>query len=96
MTEQRLVVDVKDVVLRLQCTCGAAVSVVPAKMKRSVFQCANCVEPWPGAVGEDRQPQTPVQRLAVALRDLQNETAEAAKGNEGTPRYHVQFEVKRP
>ena len=83
---KKLIVDATDVRLRLDCACGAAVSVVPKEiLKDTIFHCANCHEIWPGAVDENRIPRAPVQRLAVALRDLQNETA--------TGDYRVQFEV---
>jgi len=82
---KKLVVDARDILLRLHCHCGAAVSVVPAKMKAGAFFCSNCGDTWPDAVDENRVPKSPTQRLAVALRDLQNETA--------TGDYRVQFEV---
>jgi hypothetical protein len=84
-SNQRLIVDATDVVLRLHCKCGAEVSVAPAAMKLSVFFCSNCDNGWPDAVGENGMPRMPAERLAVALRDLQKE--ETATG------YRVQFEV---
>jgi len=90
-SNERLVVDVTDVILRLHCKCGAAISVVPAKITGTVFMCANCTEFWPGVV-QHGIPRTAAERLAFALRDIQNEAHRHA-GDE--PRYRVQFEIER-
>ena len=82
---KKIIVDATDIVLRLHCKCGAVVSVRPAEMKLTVFTCSNCLDTWPDVGGENGRPWIPAERLAVALRDLQKETA---KGN-----YRVQFEV---
>jgi hypothetical protein len=82
---QLLVINARDARLRLQCKCGAIVSVVPRDMKQSVFYCPNCSELWPGAVDDNHVPSAAVQKLAVALRDLQRED---------TGGYCVQFEAE--
>jgi hypothetical protein len=103
MTEQRLIVDVTDIALRLQCKCGTAVSVVPNhNMKQTVFICSNCGETWPGAVTKEGLmllTGAAAQRLAGALAELAELQAEAAAAptqNNNAPRYHVQFEVRKP
>ena len=54
MTEQRMIVDVANIVLRLQCKCGSAVSVAPAEImthklvKEALYLCPNCEKPFPG------------------------------------------------
>jgi hypothetical protein len=41
------VVDLLPARLRMQCQCGATLSILPAALEPGVFFCANCLKPWP-------------------------------------------------
>jgi len=83
-----IVVDVADVSVRLRCKCRASVAVSPADLSLDVFQCPNCGEPWPKSVSKNRRPESPEQRLAVALQEIANGALSAG--------YQMQFEVTVP
>jgi hypothetical protein len=89
MTEQRLIVDVKDVVLRLQCRCGSAISVPPAASKESILYCTNCDTPFSDYQGPDHA-GGPVTKFVRALQAL----VKTAK--DIPPDFHIQFEIEQP
>jgi hypothetical protein len=93
MTEQRLVVDVTDTVLRLQCQCGSAISVALDKIKKAkdkqvtdaLYSCPNCEKTFPGIGGPGAG--APVSTFVNALQALTEADLAGC---------HVQFEVKSP
>jgi hypothetical protein len=85
-----LIVDVKDIVLRLQCRCGTAVTITLAKLvkdrtvKDAIYHCPNCENTFPGTGGP--RASGPVSAFVNALQAV----VEADLND-----CHVQFEIKR-
>ena len=90
MTEQRLIVDLKDIVLRLQCRCGSAVAITPAKIKKdkvvkdAIYHCSNCEEMF--AKGSQLPPSL-LKSFVNAIQALAEADLAECK---------VQFEIARP
>jgi hypothetical protein len=81
--------DVQYLRLRLTCKCGTSVSVEPASLEVTIFQCPSCAYPWPerarpAGMADGRLPHGAEEWLAVALRDLQQKPL--------TDGYRVEFE----
>ena len=88
MIEQRLIVDVTDIRLRLHCACGTDVSVVPAEiLKDTISHCPNCHAIWPEHKGADHV-GGPVTTFVRAFQAL----AKAAKDDKTG--FRVQFEIE--
>jgi hypothetical protein len=87
MAEGRLIVNVEDIALRLQCRCGSAISVRPAKIVKekpipeAIYFCSNCERRFP------ESENGPVSRFIQALQAVVDADLKGC---------HVRFEIERP